>query len=213
LDESKTTPDRSALVSVKQLSIPDSARREANNAQERLARNDVPGAVAALQRAVKIAPQFASAWNHLGTIAYQTADYKSAEQYFRKSLEAEPDAYEPLVNLGGVLLTLGQAPDAWSYNINAVLKRPHDALANSQLGMNYFEFGKLDLAEKYLKEARRLDPGHFSHPQLLLAEIAFRKGDLNAAAGYLEDFLDRHPDAPNAPKIRARVDSLRRSTP
>lgn len=209
LDESKTTPDRSSLVSVKQLSVPDSARREAENAQKKLAQNDVPGAIAALQRAVKIAPQFAQAWNHLGTIAYQTKNYKDAEQYFRKSLEADPDAFEPLVNLGGVLLTLEQAADAWSYNVNAVLKRPNDALANSQLGMNYLAFGRLDLAEKYLKEARRLDPGHFSHPQILLAEIAFRKGNYKAAADQLEDFLRFHPDAPNADDIRKRITELR----
>ena len=37
--------------------------------------------------------------------------------------------------------------------------------------MNYFYLGKLDLSQKYLTLAARLDPGHFSHPQLLLAEI------------------------------------------
>ncbi|MGC4054023.1 MAG: tetratricopeptide repeat protein [Paludibaculum sp.] len=161
LDESKMTPDRSAVVSMRELSIPDAARAEYLNADKKLGQRDVEGAIAHLKRAVEIAPQFASAWNHLGTIAYQTRRYDDAEGYFRKSLEADPQAYEPLVNLGGVLVTLGRMTEAWTFNLNAVLRRPNDALAQSQMGMTYFGLGKLDLAERYLLEARRLDGGHF----------------------------------------------------
>jgi Tfp pilus assembly protein PilF len=93
-----------------------------------------------------------------------------------------------------------------------VLKRPNDALANSQLGMNYFALGKMDLAEKYLLEAVRLDPAHFSHPQLLLAEIYLRKNDRARAAAQLEDFLNRHPDWPSADQMRNAITKLRNET-
>ena len=101
-----------------------------------------------LERAVAIAPQFANAWNNLGTIAYQTQKYSRAEECFREALEQDPDSYEPLVNLGGVLINLHKLDEAWSYNVNAVLARPNDALANAQLGMTYFESGAPELAEK-----------------------------------------------------------------
>ena len=64
-------PDR-AKVSTRELSIPESARHEYADAQKSLGRHDTAEAVAHLQRAVAIAPQFTSAWNNLGTIAYQT---------------------------------------------------------------------------------------------------------------------------------------------
>ena len=64
-------------------------------------------------------------------------------------------------------------------------ERPNDALANSQLGMTYFAMGKFELAEKHLKEARTLDPGHFSHPQFVLAKIYMRRSDREAAAAQL----------------------------
>jgi hypothetical protein len=95
-------------------------------------------AVTRLKRALKVAPQFSAAWNHLGTIAYQTGQYVEAEADFRKGLEADPDAYAPLVNLGGVLINLAKWGEALEYNRRAVLKRPNDSLANSQLGMAYF---------------------------------------------------------------------------
>jgi tetratricopeptide (TPR) repeat protein len=197
------------LVSVRELSIPKEARREYEEAQKALARPDVPAAVAHLRRAVELAPLFSAAWNHLGTIAYQTGQFVEAEGDFRRGLEADPDAYAPLVNLGGVLINLAKWDEALSFNRRAVLKNPNDALANSQLGMACFYSGQLDAAEKHLTEAKRIDPAHFSHPQLLLAEIHLRRNEPEAAAGELRDLLIQHPDLPNASEIKEQIARLR----
>ena len=198
-----------SLVPARQLTVPPAAYREYSNAQKRLARRDVAGAVAHLERAVKIAPQFSPAWNQLGTIAYQSRDFPRAEKHFREALEQDPEAFEPLVNLGGALLTLGKLDEALKFNLYAVLRRPKDALANSQLGMNYFALGDLDRGLKYLTNAKGIDPSHFSHPQLTLAEIHLRRNERQAAAAELEDFLKRHPDSPEAARIRSVMTRLR----
>jgi tetratricopeptide (TPR) repeat protein len=197
-------------VPAKRLAVPERAVREYNAAQQDLSRHDTDAAIKHLERAVGMAPEFSAAWNNLGTIAYQTQKYERAEECFRKSLAAEPDAYEPLVNLGGVLLNLNKYDEAWSYNVLAVLARPNDALANAQLGMVYFGLQKMDLAEKHFREAVRLDPAHFSHPQLFLAEIHVRRGDRRSAAADMEDFLSHHPDWPQAAKMRQAIDEWRR---
>lgn len=197
-------------VPASQLTVPEKAVREYEDAQKDLNRRDVDAAVKRLEHAVEMAPQFSAAWNNLGTIAYQTRKFERAAECFRASLEADPTAYEPLVNLGGVLVTLNDLDDAWKYNVYAVLIRPNDALANSQLGMTYFGLGKMDLAEKYFVAARQIDPAHFSHPQLFLAEIHLRRGDRSATADDLEDFLKHHPDWPQATKMREKIDELRR---
>jgi len=139
--------ERGASVSVRELSIPKEARREYEDAQTALGRRDVSAAVARLKRALDLAPQFSAAWNHLGTIAYQTGQYVEAEADFRKGLETDPDAYAPLVNLGGVLINLAKWDEALEYNRRAVLASPNDALANSQLGTAYFYTGDLDSAK------------------------------------------------------------------
>ena len=200
-----------ASISVRELQISNEARREYDEAQKALGRRDVPAAIVHLKRAIELAPQFSAAWNHLGTIAYQTGQYVEAETDFCKALDADPDAYAPLVNLGGVLINLGKWDEALEYNKRAVLKSPHDALANSQLGMSYFYGGQLDAAEKYLTTAKQIDPAHFSHPQLLLAEIHVRRNEPEGAIRELEDLLKRHPDLPNAPKIRGEIARLRGS--
>jgi len=208
----KLSDDRFALdprgrdvVSARELKIPDRAHREFEEAEKALSKRDGIGASAHLEKAVEIAPQFEAAWNNLGTIAYRAADYSRAEQCFRRALAADPQAYEALVNLGGVLINLHRLEEAELYNQHAVLVRPGDALANSQLGTTFFELDQLDAAEKYLDRARSLDPAHFSHPQLLLAEIELRRGQPRKAAAELEDFLKYHPDWPQAARLRQQI--------
>ncbi len=202
--------ERKHGVSVRQLRIPDRAQREYQQAQQKLSERDVAGAIRRLERAVELAPHFVEVWNHLGTIAYQSSRYPEAEKYFRKALEQDPGAYSPLVNLGGVLLNLKRYPEALAYNKEAVRLRPDDALAQSQLGMNYFALGEEEQALKHLTTAKNLDPAHFSQPQLLLAEIYLRRNDRAAAIRELEDYLARHPDAPDAGAVRRGVEKLKR---
>jgi Tfp pilus assembly protein PilF len=196
-------------VSTRQLTIPEAALRDYREAVKDLEKHDTEQAVKRLEHAVELAPQFAEAWNNLGTMAYQSQQYERAEKCFRAAMEQDPRAYEPLVNLGGVLINNHKLDEALMYNQDAVLLRPNDALANSQLGMTYFATGNFDLAVKYLEIARRIDPAHFSHPQLVLAEIHLRRGENREAADVLEDFVRRHPDFPTADKIRENIAKLR----
>jgi Tfp pilus assembly protein PilF len=203
------TERRRHAVSVPELKIPETALRDYVEANRDLEKRDVEAAEKHLEHAVEVAPRFANAWNTLGTIAYQTRRFPLAEQRFRQALKQDPTAYEPLVNLGGVLVTLHKLDDALEVNVHATLTRPGDALANSQLGMTYFELGQFDSAVKYLERARQIDPGHFSHPQLFLAEIHLRRGQKGEAASVLEDFLQHHPDYPQAEIMRRKIVELR----
>jgi Tfp pilus assembly protein PilF len=205
-----TTIDRRRhSVTATELKIPERALRDYADAQRDLEKHDVESAEKHLEHAVDLAPQFATAWNNLGTIAYQTHRFPLAEQRFRQSLKVDPTSYEPLVNLGGVLVTLHKLDEALEVNVHASMTRPNDALANSQLGMTYFELGQFDSAVKYLERARKLDPAHFSHPQLFLAEIHLRRGEKREAALVLEDFLEHHPDYPQAEIMRRKIVELR----
>jgi Tfp pilus assembly protein PilF len=208
-DFDATSDRRRHSVTARELAIPERALRDYVDAQRDLEKPDVEAAEKHLEHAVELAPQFANAWNTLGTMAYQTHRLPLAEHRFRQALKQDPTAYEPLVNLGGVLVTLHKLDEALEVNVHATMTRPNDALANSQLGMTYFELGQFDSAVKYLERARKLDPAHFSHPQLFLAEIHLRRGQKHEAANVLEDFLQHHPDYPQAEIMRRNIVELR----
>jgi Tfp pilus assembly protein PilF len=196
------------VVSVHQLSVPANASAKYADARKRLAAHDPDGAVRVLEEAVAIAPQFAAAWNALGVISFQTGDDNRAESLFRKGLAADPDAYEPLVNLAGVLLKKNAVEEALPLNQRAARDRPEDALANAQLGLNYFKLNRFDQAEQYLLAAKRLDPAQFYQPQLFLADIYIRRGNRRAAIQELENVLAIRPDGPLSDSIRHNLAQL-----
>lgn len=196
------------VVSVHQLSVPPNAAAKYADAQKRLALRDPQGAVRILEEAVELAPDFSAAWNALGVVAFQTGDDNRAEVLFRRALAADPGAFDPLVNLGGVLIKKNAAAEALPFNQRAVRDRPEDALANAQLGMNYFRLDNFDQAEQYLLAAKRLDPAHFSQPQVFLANIYARRGNRQAAIHELQDVLALRPDGPLSGRIRQNLAEL-----
>jgi tetratricopeptide (TPR) repeat protein len=183
------------MVTADELSVAKEARKQYQQANKKLQENDTEAAIAHLEMAVEISPQFATAWNHLGIIAYHAGDYPKAEGYFREALAIDKESFPPTINLGGALLALNRFEEALPFNEAAVRMRPEDALANSQLGINYFRLDKDEQAIPYLTKAKRNDPAHASAPQLTLAEIYARKGQLKKAIRELEDLKSRHPDS------------------
>jgi tetratricopeptide (TPR) repeat protein len=196
-------------VSAVELSVPERARKEFAQAQECTARQDIKGAIEHLKTAVEIAPQYVEAWNNLGTIAYQTKEFEQAEAHFREALKHDPESYFPLLNLGGTLLSMGRYEESLPLNAQVVEMKPGDALAQSQLGQNYFYLGQLDAAEKHLKEAKSLDPGNFSYPQLFLLQIYAKRNQVPEAISEMEEFLRLHPDSARAPRIRELRQKIR----
>ena len=210
---SKNERDRTALrsntVNARELSVSPKASNLMRKARNKLGKSQSDAAVSDLQEAVRISPQFVKAWNLLGTISYQRGEYDQAEKYFRSALEHDDDAFEPTVNLGGTLLSMGRHEEAFRYNQFAVLDRPESALANSQMGMNHFFLGDHQKALDYLNKAKRLDPSHFSNPQFVLAEIYAAQGRLEEAISELQDILKRHPDSEMAERIRESIERLK----
>ncbi len=199
---------REQRVSAIELSVPEAARQEYSRAHDAVARQDIDGAIAHLKKAVSIAPQYAAAWNQLGTISYQSKQYPQAEAYFREALKQDPGAYSPLVNLGGALMAQNKVAESLTVNLEAVKAMPGDALAHSQLGSSYFFLGRLDEAEIQLKEAKAIDPGHFSYPQLVLVGIYTRRNQPEAAAAEIREFIKLHPDSEWTPKLRKALEAL-----
>lgn len=199
------------MVTVDELSVSKKARKQYRQANKKLQANDTEAAISHLERAVEISPQFAAAWNDLGTIAYHAREYAKAEGYFREALAIDKESFPPTINLGGALLALNRFEEALPFNEAAIRIRPEDSLANSQLGINYFRLYKDEQAIPYLIKAKRKDPSHASLPQLTLAEIYVRHGQLRKAIRELEDLKSRHPDSAVAVMAEQALANTRRA--
>ncbi len=195
-------------VSVRELSVSPKAWAEYRKAREKRAKNKTAEAVAHLEKAVEISPQFEMAWNELGTIAYGRGRYIQAEQFFRKALELDAESFSPVVNLGAALLSQRRLQEALNFNQYALALRPDDPLANSQLGMNYFYLQRYPEALAHLARVTQIDPSHFSLPHIVVAETYARLGQLQKAVEELREFLRYHPDSALADRVRRQLERL-----
>ena len=107
-------------VSASQLAIPDGAMSEYRKAQDYLANGDSERGIACLKKIVETTPQFASAWNSLGSIASQSGHFEEAEIYYKESLNHNPSSYRTLLSLGGTLISQKKTKEGLQVFVRAV---------------------------------------------------------------------------------------------
>jgi Tfp pilus assembly protein PilF len=189
-------------ISVRELAIPQKAQDRYYDAQEKLARHDPDGARKKLEEALEVAPEYSAAWNALGVIS------DDPEPLFRRAIETDPDNLDAVLNLGGLLLKSGHAEEALGYHQRVAFELPGDATAQAQPGMNFYQLGRLAEAERALLAAKRIDPEHYTLPQLFLAEIYARRGEKDRAAVEIRELLARGPAEPLAATLRSTLAKL-----
>ncbi|MDZ4801084.1 MAG: tetratricopeptide repeat protein [Bryobacteraceae bacterium] len=196
-------------VSYRTLSIPDKAIREFEAAEKRIQKDEYPAAIERLERAVELAPQYTTAWNRLGIIAFHQKRLPDAERYFKGAADNNPEAWDSRLRLGQVILMQGRASEAVPWVEEAVRLRPADASAHSQLALTYVELRQYDKAVPHLNETRRLDPKHYSEPQLWLARIYVAQKKYPNAVREVEEYVSIHPRSPESESLKTWLKNVR----
>ena len=96
--------DSAATISVRDLSIPDKARRNFNEGTRLLAAKDWPGSILKFQQAVDAFPGFYEAYYRMGLATAALQRGTETATAFRKSIELSDGQYAP------PLLRAGSAP-------------------------------------------------------------------------------------------------------
>ncbi len=86
---------------------------------------------------------------------------------------------------------------------------PYHAEKSIEIGTYYLKKGNYDAAIERFQEAARLKP-NFARPHLLLGEAYEKKGDKPAAIKSYQRYLEIVPQAPDAKKVRKRMEKLSR---
>jgi tetratricopeptide (TPR) repeat protein len=86
---------------------------------------------------------------------------------------------------------------------------PFHAQQDIDVGMFYLHKGDTDAAISRFEDAIRLR-ANFAKPRLLLAECYEKKNDSSEALRYYKEYLQVLPNAPDAKKIREKIDKLSR---
>jgi len=103
-------------------------------------------AAAKFQEAVRLAPNYANAWNGLGWATFNSGKIKEAEKAFQKAIAIEPDQPGALNGLGQIYLSRRIYDQAETYLLKAAPQAPAAWYGLTRL---YLLEGKFDRAESW----------------------------------------------------------------
>jgi tetratricopeptide (TPR) repeat protein len=133
------------------LIAPASARAWYLTGLVRLERGDVPGALAALEQAVRLREEYDEAREKLGGLAAQGGDWLKAEYHFRALSKRRPEWIPPRLELARALQMQGRTEDAEQELTRLLDEQPSSLLVRRRLADFYQRTGRPRQAEQVLK--------------------------------------------------------------
>jgi len=198
-----------ATVSKYDLKAPGKARNEYTRALRSLAKNDLPGAVDSLKKAISIYPKYVAAYNALGYAYYQLKDYELARQQFMQAIQLDDHLSSSYLNLGRAQLALGDNPAAQTSMEKASSIAPLDT--QLLMALTYTQYLNHDY-QNAIKTTKRAHSQ--SHPDTAIVHY-YAAGswqalhDLPEARNELETFLTEDPKSPMAEAAQRVVQQIR----
>ncbi len=170
------------------------AARAYRNARDDFNKQDLPGGIASLERAVEIDPKFTRAWLLLGETYKLTGLPDRALQAYRKAIEGDPRQSVAYKALGFTLLELRMFEDAVPVWQELIKVAPGDIDGPAGLGRSMFALKRYDQAASALEAALKLNP-QSRNLLLHLGSAYLRAGNEDKAlASYQKALeLDPHP--------------------
>ena len=190
--------------------IPEPARKEFERASELLKKTEQQKeGIETLKKAIDIFPLYFEALELLGTEYVKQKAWEQAVPVLTKAIEVNSRAYHSLNSLSVAQYNLKQLPQALELMRRAITLNQKSVNANLWLGMLLRQSGKLDEAEKYLKEANQLAAAKSPDAHWELALLFNQLKRYKEAADELELFLKTQPNARDTELIKKLIQRLR----
>jgi len=194
-------------VTATTLRAPKEARRALQKGLELAKKNRSDEAIASLQEAVKVYPEFAFAWCELGKLQLGNDHTPDAHESFEAAVKAEPRWPEPYLHLA----VMGLKAHDWKEVADTTqhvlrlntFQYPQAYFLN---GAANFNLHHIDLAEEDGLAAERLDVQH-QYPQIekLLGAIYSERHRYADAAEKFRSYVMLAPDAEDAANARQKM--------
>ena len=150
-------------------------------------------AIRLLEKAIRLAPKYAEAYNSLGVAFNQSQDVSRAIEAFSQAVEHDPDSFQARLNLGHTLNGANKSDRALSHFQHLADLRPADSELRYLLGNTRLSLGDHDGAKADFRSVLADKPSHGgAWMQLaILNEI-----NIETDREVLESALATHADAP-----------------
>jgi len=200
-----------ATVSQASLKVPKKASKELDRGGEAFQQGDWKAAVEHYEKAIALYPEYAVAYNNLGSAYVKSGDYDKARESYEKAVGIDSHLASAYVNLARLLQVQKRLPEAEEQLSKALALEPTQPETLTMLALVQFREGKLDEAIANARKVHSGDPDPYPVAHYIAAVALQAKQDQAGAQAEYELFLKESPNDPNAPRARAALKELGKS--
>jgi tetratricopeptide (TPR) repeat protein len=153
--------------------------------------------IAAGEKAIELAPAYATAHTNLGIAYYNQGMLDEAIAEWEEAIRLDPDNAPAHNNLGFAYLRQDRLDEATAEFKEAIRINPDYALAHINLGLAYRDLGQFDEAITEYQEAIRINPSYVM-AHLELGVTYYKQGKLDEAIAEWEAVTQIDPNHANA---------------
>ncbi|WP_037383787.1 FecR domain-containing protein [Sinorhizobium americanum] len=166
--------------------------------------NDLDGALADLNRALKTAPGSSSIWNSLALVQSERGDNRAAEAALKEAIALDPLDPVAHANLAIQYMDEMRMAEAKREIDAALFVDPSFDVALVARGRYHLQNGEVDKAVEDLLAGSTANPA-YSNAQLLLAAAHYEKGDRIPATQALDNADRLDPNDPIVATVRTAI--------
>jgi tetratricopeptide (TPR) repeat protein len=194
-------------ISMTSLQAPKEAQKAFNKGRDSMKKEKWADAQKQFEKAVGVHPQYAAAWFEMGVALEKSGDTAKARESYAKALQSDPKYINPYIQLTSIAARESKWQEVADTAARALKLDPYnypnvyfyDAVAA-------FNLQRLDDAEKSAREALKLDPQHrIPAVNHILGVILARKGEFEAAAGFMKTYLQLAPAAADTAVVKRQL--------
>jgi Tfp pilus assembly protein PilF len=189
--------------------VPKTARDLFNKALESARLGQSKKAIEQFKQAISQAPNFALAYNEMGTLYLKLGRADEAVDALAAAVKLEPEQFAARLNYGIALLNLNKFADAEKELRQALQKNGAAPIAHYYLGLTLMKQREFDSAQAEFETSIRNSKDGIALAHKYLGGIYWHNKLYGRAADELERYIVLVRKAPDAAKIRDTIKDLR----
>ncbi len=208
-DSGSTQVPPTPTISKVALRAPAKAVKEFDRGNQAFAESNINGAIRHLQKAIELYPEYAAAYNNLGSAFARNREWDKGIDAYHNAIRLDDHLADAYVNLARVLALQNKYSDAESLLAKDLSFDPLNSSALMLISSVELRLGKYDecLSNLHKLSTASAKAYPFSH---YIAAVALRaKNDIHLAVAEYDLFLKESPLNPYVPQAKAAVKELR----
>jgi tetratricopeptide (TPR) repeat protein len=204
------------MISATDLNVSGKARKELDRANEQMAMQNWKKAMEHLNKAIALAPQYATAYNNLGVLYARMDDISHEEEALKKAISLDEHFAPALLNYGKLAVRLKNFPLAEELLQKVASVEPDDPETLTLLADAEYMNRHFDAAIATARQAHNSGQDHSPFVHYIAARAYQQKNQQTEALAEFHTFLHEEPKGPRADHVRgdiARMQATARTTP